>query len=663
MVSSEGVPVIVWTPVGECENGFLKIEREKLVAKLESGSVLSSQSTTNSLYRLHADSDDTSLRIHFDPLLIITRPYERSPKMTIEDVFPPSTGGFYGRIRSGKRSTVFIVQDIEKDTRKWLLIGDPETGRIFETQIIQQYEVEALTLFDNHDHRKEWDNNLYTDEAETMRAEVLRNLDKPSPSWEEVSKLLTDVTIRNLKLGNSMKETLSQLVPSTFPEYARDELMAFLAFVSDDETLVEDPIDFSFRTYLSLDLYGVLVRGHLRCVNDKADWPPYIKLMELAARGQLQQPKAASDATVLDSPLSLFHQKVNELFPNWIGIMINATKKLDRSGKIRTRVPATRSQAIKSESAWKERLAAVSYGPMIRGQVNADRIGLSDLVYLGAAYRWPHRHMKFITRLGPRSENPPYMHLMTMPQSAVERVKRFLPSIMEVAWSAGKTNLDLFHEDSNNWEVPVSRIVSSMNRKGSMKKLAKQFTTKSPTDIYRMSKEEARVTGLVTAGIYLLSFEKEGYFRYWNLKRKQIHSILSELHDQGVVNISYEVEDSRLVSIATVAQGEPEHVASLVESFLDYTPTSLAMLNDGGDTGIIISKLTEESAYEIATAIPRDGIQSGLNIRCLRPTSFRSFTYDLYHRLLKDDGTWDDDVSAFLSQARSKRKELSEGNA
>jgi hypothetical protein len=87
------------------------------------------------------------------------------------------------------------------------------------------------------------------------------------------------------------------------------------------------------------------------------------------------------------------------------------------------------------------------------------------------------------------------------------------------------------------------------------------------------------------------------------------------------------------------------------------------MLNDGGDTGIIISKLTEESAYEIATAIPRDGIQSGLNIRCLRPTSFRSFTYDLYHRLLKDDGTWDDDVSAFLSQARSKRKELSEGNA
>ena len=53
-------------------------------------------------------------------------------------------------------------------------------------------------------------------------------------------------------------------------------------------------------------------------------------------------------------------------------------------------------------------------------------------------------------------------------------------------------------------------------------------------------------------------------------------------------------------------------------------------------------------------------VENGVNIRCMRPTTFRRYTSNLYQRLLKDDGTWDDDVSAFLSQARSKRKELSD---
>jgi len=87
------------------------------------------------------------------------------------------------------------------------------------------------------------------------------------------------------------------------------------------------------------------------------------------------------------------------------------------------------------------------------------------------------------------------------------------------------------------------------------------------------------------------------------------------------------------------------------------------MLNDTQDHAVLISRLPQSTAYDLASSLPERGFDLDLNIRCMRPTIFQSYTHNLYQRLLKDDGTWDDDVSAFLSQARSKRKELSESNA
>lgn len=40
------------------------------------------------------------------------------------------------------------------------------------------------------------------------------------------------------------------------------------------------------------------------------------------------------------------------------------------------------------------------------------------------------------------------------------------------------------------------------------------------------------------------------------------------------------------------------------------------------------------------------------------PEAFRSYTGDFYQRLLKPDGTWDDDVSGLLSQVRSAPKHI-----
>ncbi len=140
-------------------------------------------------------------------------------------------------------------------------------------------------------------------------------------------------------------------------------------------------------------------------------------------------------------------------------------------------------------------------------------------------------------------------------------------------------------------------------------------------------------------------------------------SLLTNLSDQNIVKIYYEASNQNLFSLATVIHGPPDRVASLCSTFLDHTPTTLMMLGEKGEQSILLSRLPEASVYELSSRLPQVGLEHGLTIRCLRPTTFHSFTHNLYQRLLKDDGTWDDDVSAFLSQARSKRKELSKSNA
>jgi hypothetical protein len=223
--------------------------------------------------------------------------------------------------------------------------------------------------------------------------------------------------------------------------------------------------------------------------------------------------------------------------------------------------------------------------------------------------------------------------------------------------------LDLYDAVYGNWQIPTDRIIDSIAKGSSLKKLNNRFGTKKKVDAYQMSIDDTKITGLISEGIYLSDFENQRYFDYWGLSKKKFQSTLAHLVRRNIVKLVYDVLDGRLVSLATIVQGNAKHLTSLAESFLNYTPSSLVMINEVGDRSVFLSRLSEESVFEIASKLPEQGMQNGLTIRCMRPLAFRSFTYNLYNRLFKEDGTWEDDVSAFLSQARSKRMELSESNA
>lgn len=664
--------VLVWDANNEFEKGLLEFNEDDVSVLLDSGRKLHGRDYKDATYSIDVEKIPekmnsvkdlplpTGLRIFLSPVNIVKRPYTFDSGLIFEDIFPPSSHGLYNRIIHGKRQAIYTIQKIQNDSRLWLTVSEPSQNLVYEAQRVHPYEVEALQM----DVNNEIDKKLYQKLGGNESAEniVSRMLDVPSPSWMSLAKLVSDVSVPNLKIGKTMRETVSQLVPSSFPENVREELMAFLALVIEDKIPKQDPVEYSFEL-LPITMTGALLRGHLRCMIDETTWPSYVKLMAQASRGYLDAPKRALPDLSRRAPWKLFWEKCFELFPSWLTEAVSIARELNNTSKLVVNLPVSKSAAKRSRNSWKSRLAALTYDLKMRGYVRQSAIGLTDLVYMGSAYRWPHRHMKFITRLGDDTESVPYLQVLTMPLSAVERVKRALPSIIPIAWSTRRNNLDLFSDSTRDWQIQEHKIINSIHGKMTLRKLGNRFGLRDSLETHKISSDEAKVLDLVTSGIDLADLENPGFLDFWQLSMNGMKKVLKRFMDRELIRIQYEVADNRLVSIATVVQGLSDHVISLVAAFLENTPTSTAMISDDEETGIIISRLPESSAYQITSNLPKEGYKQELQIRCLRPTSFKTYTYNLYQRLLRSDGTWDDDVSAFLSQARSKRKELSESNA
>jgi hypothetical protein len=671
---SNTLPVKVWISSEECEIGDLEFRLDDVIVSLHSGKILSgSRSDKTIFYEIEtvvsldekgqsvAKPLNTRYRVLLKPNQIIQHPYTDKGVQFLEDIFPPSTAGFYGRLQAGKENALYTIQGIKGSEQFLLFISNPLTGQIYEMNVIQPYEAESLSMVEDYRIRQALFMEAAKNRAKSMD-DILGILDKPAPSWPKLTKLLRDVSVPNLKLGKTMRDTLTELVPSTFPEPIRNELMAFLAYVIEGKIPKEDPLTYSYQ-FSSTTVLETLLLGHLMHLIDGTDWPSYVKLMTLAERGQLDFPKRAVSDSIKDYPWLLFSQKCAEHFPNWQQIVINTAQTLNNTNKVVLSLPTTRTNAKRTRKAWKQRFAEMMHGLRVYGHISPSSLGLAELIYLGAAYRWSHRHMKFIARLGSIGENTPHMQVMLVPISVVEQIKRALPSITHVAWSARASNLNLYDARLGKWNILPEKLVDSLEKRESIRNLRKQYGGNPASEIYHLTTEEVKVIDLVAEGVELSFLEIPEFLSNWGCSERKGRQLISNLTKRNIMKLTYEVSDRSLVSISIIAHGRSEKVYSLVSSFMKNTPTAYARLDDTGENAIILSRLPEESVYTIASQLTSKGIEHDVNIRCMRPTTFRRYTSNLYQRLLKDDGTWDDDVSAFLSQARSKKKELSESNA
>ncbi|MFX1578629.1 MAG: hypothetical protein ACFFBJ_03215, partial [Promethearchaeota archaeon] len=268
MPASTNLTVQVWTTADECEKGVIRYSQDGVKIELDSGRVISNRDSGNIIFEINQtislDEKGSSvveaikprLEVVLKPLIIIQHPYTSTGGQIVEDIFPHSTSGFYGRLLNGENSAIYFIQEVRGRKKFLLTIVDSITLRIYETHLIHPYEAEALSLIDNQRTDQIQFNELIASRTIT-RFEILSILDAPAPTWQELSKIVGDVSIPNLQIGKTMRETLSRIVPTTFPESIREELMAFLAYVIRSD-IPDDPLTYSFR-FSSTRLLQMLV--------------------------------------------------------------------------------------------------------------------------------------------------------------------------------------------------------------------------------------------------------------------------------------------------------------------------------------------------------------------------------------------------------------------
>ncbi len=610
--------------------------------------------------RSQVEQLDQRIEVSLRPNLVTRKRYSRGMGQMPDPFWPPATQGWYGRILGGKDEATFTIQPVRNSQDYWLTISDTSTDTIYESHMIRNYERGVLEL------QEEWElndsMNRYFGQVDPQRARenALQMLKGPPPPWDEIVELTKGVVIPDLQIGNDMQESLEPLVPLSFPSDVREELMAFLAWITKRETPKDDPVDF-FAGLNATPTLRTLIMGHIQCLIDGIEPPQYVRLMNLAERRQLDLPDRPSPTLAEKTPWLMFWAKVDSMFPSWYARVGKFLVDLNQSDEVTNSLPISRSSAKRSTKAWINRFALLCSGVQLRAHIKTHAIGLHTLAYFGSAHRWPHRHMVWITRLGELGENPPYLQTMQMPPRSAERVRRVLPNVMEVAWSARNVNHGLF-DSSKGWKTSTDKILNSIPRKVTIRKLRSRYGKWKGTQIHQINHDEAKVLDVAARSIYLADLEDRRLMDYWGLTRAKIRSVLTQLRDKEIVNLVYQPDEPSLVSLFTIVQGPSGSVYPLANAFLEHTPISLAMIDDEGKKLIIFSRLPNENAHHLLSALPSRGQEEELTIRCLQPRTLWNYTRTLYQRLLKDNGTWDEDVSGFLSQVRSMKRTLSEDN-
>ena len=242
---------------------------------------------------------------------------------------------------------------------------------------------------------------------------------------------------------------------------------------------------------------------------------------------------------------------------------------------------------------------------------------------------------------------------MVMPPSAVERAIRARPNLSPIDWSASALNFGLFNSCANNWNLRISLMTKAMLGKRTLRQLENEFDVKLKSPVSSINSDEAKVLDLLTVRMYLSGLELGRYKPYLPGTIEDLRTLIESLRDRRIVNIQYFYRLSGLASLCLIVKGPELYVQSLSRSFLKHTPSATVRLADGGKTSYIMTRVPEDKVYDILTEIPKQAKESDLTITIKRADAYAGYTHNLYSRLLKSDGTWDDDISGLLSQIRS----------
>lgn len=649
---SNEIPVVAHLFNGKSEYGVAIYDTSGPYIQLDNGEKL--DDSNEILFEL-ANGASRYLPLQSNELVVLRPTFQIQMKYSSSGIgtdyfYPPSTNNWITHAAGNEDQALYVVQDIHNADRKLLTIVPHHESNEFKAFKVFAYETTLLTMKRDLIASTE----LLKEQKESP--ELYAALENKKPTWELLGKLVEDITIPNLTLKPTMEETLEQLVPKSFPQIARKQIMAFLSWLDTAAIPSDDPVEFR-QKFGKATIFCSLVSGHLRCLLDGVKPPPYVRIMMLANAGQLSLTERPPPIEFEKNPWFLAQYRLYELFPDWMDRVLTIAEELNNKGEIITELPISKQEAQKSREAWSNRFALSSQGLLMRGHVQKDVVGLKTLVYVGSAHKWPHKHLEFSARLGFQQDRSSQIQVMVVPPSVVERVTRLFPNIHAIDWEMNASNLSLYNFKARNWKINSTLIYKSLERKRSIKQLKNEFgslTTKMPV---KLTKNQAVVLDMISWLMYLQHLEYGRYSEYYNLETAEIQRILNELRNMGVFKLSYLMEMQKLASIFVSAKGPSNHVCSLSRAFLKHAPTADVRITNEGSSSFIISRVPEDESFKLLTTLPSIASEHEVNLKAYPISAYIGYRNNLYQRLLKEDRSWDDDVSDLLSQARLRSKD------
>jgi hypothetical protein len=580
-----------------------------------------------------------------EPVLEEELSYSARTPVTDDGMYPPSSFGWYGRMAADQTRVRFIVQRIDDDDKYWLTIMDPETMEVYESHHIYAFEVAPLQVKDATEYLIPYVSDSeapYVGEDEEKRRDALTILDEPSPNWEQLWHLTKGFSVNRLRLGESMRDTLTHLIPTEWPERAREDYMALLAWTLGEVPYDEDPVDLHESWIHTPTLCHLLSSHYIREVLG-IHHPDYVS--------EINNPPTSVGGTPMHEPghqpWVLLQEKLTYygLMPSHASeIAAGWSRKLNESGKVWTGLPVTRAMARKSRKHWVERIVLQHFMMGVQTRPRARALGLRSLVYIGSAHRWPHKHMAWKATLGVRGTTPLHIQEVLIPASQIEAIRRVRSGLRECVW--------YFRAFNSTTEVDRNRFFRIANRPRTLGQLKREFGYWKKKTPYTPSELDVRVIDGSSDGVHLSDLEKPTVMNHYGFTAREYHRSLQRLTSEGVVSVMYRgIERPYPVRLITIT-GEEGHVLGFARAALQHTPiSSVYVLEDG--SAVIVTNMPSDQIDGVCSEMNAWAAERDIDMGIFTIGAFLNLRRTLMKRLWKGD-RWDEDISAMTSQVRRK---------
>ncbi|MCF2136506.1 MAG: hypothetical protein K9W43_04615 [Candidatus Thorarchaeota archaeon] len=596
---------------------------------------------------------DEPVHVYLKPEFIEWKPYVKQSNKP-DTMYPPSTDGWARRMVDRTLMGAYAVQKIKDSHGYWLTILDKQ-ARIHESHKIEPYEIPVIMLKEDWESALQYWQRLLETNPQQEYHNLAKILDSSPPSWKELGMLLRGANIDNIEIRENMRDTLDQLVPKSFPEETRVELMAFLAWILRGKVLEKDPVKF-FYELASAQWFRSLGIMHLKCLLENKPPPPYVKILQDAEQLISTFSYLTRDHSLRNKIELLILDKTEQYIPDYREYAFKYMRNQGRRERVRVAPPISSADARTSRALRRDRLALLYKGFSLKTTINPQAIGLTAIVSLSPAYRWPHNHMAWSATVEGNVRNLRHIQYMLVPPSIVETVNRAIGNIVEIEWNAKRVNKNLFRTKSGKWAIRHARIEKSLHESSSLSQLRREFGGWNERSISNLTREEAKVIDMTASNFFQFLTELDNFQHVVGITKERLEEILNDLHKRNVIGIVYRCMLWQLASIVFDITGPPEKVYSLTRGILKHTPTALGMTKKDGGRAIIIAKIPVDELHFFLHQFPDITLNEGLTLRTARVITYRSYQSTLLQRLLLPDGSWNKDVSMLLRQSYQYRQ-------